>query len=384
MGAHIDPDPTASTRPALGTGVLGALLTLSAAGLDAEPLYVPGIAFVLVAAASAGWVLLGARGIAVHRQVGATHVVEDERLQVTIDVVAGRVALPTGAVHDDLLPAPAPLAVGRRRTRVRINARYSRRGRRLLAPPRVVVRDPFGLAARIVTAGEPREVLVLPRLEPVAASAGGGDGTGLGLGLRRRRRPAMAEVEVDGLGPLRPGTPASRIHWPSIARRAEPQERRLHADGDRLPLVVLDPRAATGGDPAQAELDVDAAVRAAASLAVHLAHAGGCHVLLPGDRRPVQLDPSLGGWPRLHARLALVQSTEVPAVGPMSGRLGPIVYVAARRLRRAPRALQHHGGGGRVLVVPGGIPGRRATFTVAGCAGHDLDGAGVAAATGAA
>lgn len=378
MGAHAEPDPTASTRPALGTGALGALLTLSAAGLDAEPLYVPGIAFVLVAAASSAWVLLGARGIEVHRQVGATRVVEDERLQITIDVVAGRVALPTGAVHDDLLPAAAPLAVGRRRTRVRINARFSRRGRRLLAPPRVVVRDPFGLAARVVGAGEPREVLVLPRVEPVAAPTGGGDGTG--LGLRRRRRPTMAEVELDGLGPLREGTPASRIHWPSIARRAEPQERRLHADGDRLPLVVLDPRAATGGDPEQAQLDVDAAVRAAASLAVHLAHAGGCHVLLPGDRRPVQLDPSLGGWPRLHARLALVQGTEAPAVGPMSGRLGPIVYVAARRLRRAPRALQHHGGGGRVLVVPGGIPGRRTTFTVAGCAGHDLDGASATAA----
>jgi uncharacterized protein (DUF58 family) len=369
VGARSD-DAASGTRSALGTGALGALLTLVAALLDAEPLYVPGIAFVLIAGGAATWVLLGARGITVHRDVTAARVVEDECLRVVIDVRAGRIALPTGAVHDDLLPAPAPLAVGRRGTRVRINARFARRGRRLLAPPRIVVRDPFGLAARVVSAGAPREVLVLPRIEPVAAVAAGGDGTG--LGLRRRRRPTVAEVELDGIGPLRPGTPASRIHWPSIARRAEPQERRLHADGDRLPLVVLDPRAATGGDEEEAELDVDAAVRAAASLAVHLARSGGCHVLLPGDRRPVQLDPTLGGWPRLHARLALVQGTDTVSVGAMAGRLGPVIYVSARRVRRAPRALLHHGGGGRVLVVPGGVPGRRPAFTVAGCAGHEL------------
>ena len=49
-----------------------------------------------------------------------------------------------------------------------------------------------------------------------------------------------------------------------------------------------------------------AAVRACASLAVHLARHGGCALLLPGDRRPVTLDPELAGWPHLHARLALV------------------------------------------------------------------------------
>lgn len=382
MRERSDPETAPGARPALGTGLLGALLTTVAAVLDAEPLYVPGIAFVLVAGASAAWVLLGARGITVRRHVGATRVTEDEPLAVTIDVAAGRVALPTGFVVDDLLPAPAPLAVGRRHTRVRINARFARRGRRVLVPPRIVVRDPFGLAARVVHPEEPREVLVLPRVEPVVRVGAGGDGTG--LGLRRRRRATVSEVELDGIGPLRTGTPASRIYWPSIARRAEPQERRLHADGDRLPLVVLDPRAATGGDAAQARDDVDAAVRAAASLAVHLAHAGGCHLLLPGDRRPVQLDQSLGGWPRLHARLALVQGTESAAVGAMAGRLGPVIYVSARRLRRAPRALQHHGGGGRVLVVPGGIPGRRAAFTVAGCGGHELAEGPAAAVPGAA
>ncbi|HWH94992.1 MAG TPA: hypothetical protein VNT03_14115, partial [Baekduia sp.] len=60
---------------------------------------------------------------------------------------------------------------------------------------------------------------------------------------------------------------------------------------------------------------------------------------------------------------------------PLAGlatRRGPIVYVAARRLTRPPRALAHAPGGGRVLVVPDEIAGRRAAFAVAGCLGYEL------------
>lgn len=364
------PDTTAdaaTTRPALATAALGLSLTGFAALLDAEPLYVPGLTFTLIAAAATAWVLIGARGITVTRTIGATRVMEDEPLHVSIEVHAGRTALPTGAVRDALLPQPAPLAVGRRVMRVRINARFARRGRRVLACPRVVVRDPFGLIVRVLTTDDAREILVLPRVEPVRVVTGGGGDAG--LGLSRRRRATLAEVELDGIGPLRPGTPASRIHWPSIARLAEPQERRLHADGDRLPLIVLDPRAPAGPEGA---LDLDAAVRATASLAVHLAKAGGCHVLLPGDRRPTALDATLGTWPRLHARLALIAGGEQPPSHAIHSRLGPVVYVAAQRVQRPPRALRHAPGGGRVLVVPGSLPGRRAAFTVAGCTGHEL------------
>ena len=51
---------------------------------------------------------------------------------------------------------------------------------------------------------------------------------------------AMAAVDVDGLRPYRPGTPASRIHWPAVARGAGLIERRLQADGDSRPMIVLD------------------------------------------------------------------------------------------------------------------------------------------------
>jgi hypothetical protein len=112
---------------------------------------------------------------------------------------------------------------------------------------------------------------------------------------------------------------------------------------------------------------------------VHLAREGGCAMLVPGDRRPVLLDPTLAGWPHLHARLALIEGSSPPALGGIATRRGPILYVAARRLTRPPRALAHAPGGGRLLVVPGRISARRASFSVAGCHGYELSARGTPA-----
>lgn len=352
-----------SARPVVATAGLGAALVVTAGLLDAEPLYVPGIAFCLLALFAVGWVVLGSRGIVVRRTVAARRVLEGEPVAVEIAVTAPQ-PLPTGGVLDPLLPAPAPLATGRRRTRVRITVRFARRGARVLEAPRVVVRDPFGLVTRVSPAGgDPSELLVLPRLEPVLTPDGQGEGQAIG----QRGRPSIAaEVDLDGLREYRPGSPASRIYWPSVARGAPLMERRLRADSDTRPLIVLDPRGAATLD------DEDAAVRAAASLAHHLARRGGCVLLLPGDRRPIVLEPTLAGWPHAHARLALVDGSAAPALGAVQARRGPILYVAARRLALPPRALANAPGGGRILVVPCPIPGRLATFAVAGCTGYEL------------
>ena len=354
-----------SARPLLRTAALGVLLILVGGVMDAEPLYVPGAALLLLALGAALWVLGGSRGIRITRTVGRRRALEDQPVPVDLQVRSAR-PLPTGAVLDPLLPAPAPLAAGRRATRVRIDVRFSRRGRKRLVPPRVAVRDPFGLLTRIVRAGgvEDEEVLVLPRIEPVRVP--GSSGETAGALLAGRRSSVAAEIELDGLRQHRPGTSASRIFWPSLAKGGELLERRLRADSDTRPLVVLDPRGA-----AQEE-DLDAAVRAAASLAVHLAREGGCALLIPGDRRPASLDPGLAGWSHVHARLALVDGASPPALSGVAARRGPILYVSARRVTRPPRVLAHAPGGGRLLVVPGAIAGRAAAFTVAGCTGYEL------------
>ena len=55
-----------------------------------------------------------------------------------------------GWIDEPLLPEPVRLSAGRTRARVRVEVTFGRRGRRLLAPPALVLRDPFGLAQRIV------------------------------------------------------------------------------------------------------------------------------------------------------------------------------------------------------------------------------------------
>jgi uncharacterized protein (DUF58 family) len=361
-------------RPAAITALLGLLLTLVAATFDAEPLYVPGVGFILLGGITALWVVLAARGVRVRRRVASRRTIEEQPVAIELVVTGGRLPVPSGIIEDDLLPNSATMAGGRRRTELRINARFARRGRKLLPPPRIIVSDPFGLATRVVTAAGAAEVLVLPRLEPVVTPPGEGEGSGL---VARRGRPSIAaEVDLDGLRPYRVGAAASRIFWPGLARGGELMERRLRADGDTRPLVVLDPR-----HPAREE-DLDAAVRATASLCVHLARAGGCALLLPGDRRPTVLESTLIGWPHLHVRLALVDDRTGPNVAGLASRRGPLLYVTAHIPARPPRALGHAIGGGRFLIVPGGhgLGGngqrgaRRAVFTVAGCTGYEVSG----------
>ena len=155
--------------------------------------------------------------------------------------------------------------------------------------------------------------------------------------MGRRLDASMAELEIDGLRPYREGTSASRIHWPTVARRGEMLERRLVAELDSAPLIVLDP---SGED----EEGLDKAVRAAGSLCVHLGHAGGCAILLPGERRPVEIGHDLAGWATVHARLALVESGPPP----LSRRTGPArrrrhLGYRGRRRRRSARAGAHAG-----------------------------------------
>ncbi|MEJ7798045.1 MAG: DUF58 domain-containing protein [Solirubrobacteraceae bacterium] len=355
-------------RPALATGLLALALTAAAALLDAEPLWVPGIALGVLGAGSAAWVALAARGVTVRRTLGAQRVVEDEPVSIVLEVRAGAWALPTARMLDGLLEEAAPLPANRRGGRVRVETRFSRRGRQVLSPPSVMIADPLGLSTREVRARpsvRDDEILVLPRVEAIIDGAGGGAAP---PSARRARRLVGAEVELDGIRPLRDGTPASRIFWPAVARGADAQERYLRPDAQSRPLVVLDPRGAAG------EQQLDAAVRAAASIAHALARAGGCGVLLPGDRRPTELGPTLAGWPQVHARLALVAATGAPSLAGVAQRGGAVVFVSARLRLRLPPALGSGHGATRVLVVPAPIVDRGAAFAVAGCSGYVLGG----------
>jgi hypothetical protein len=111
------------------------------------------------------------------------------------------------------------------------------------------------------------------------------------------------------------------------------------------------------------------AVRAAASLCVHLGRAGGCSILMPNDRRPVEIGRDLSGWGPIHARLALVESGPAPPASSLGPRGGAVIWVTGAGLASAPRALERMPAGARVVVAPIAIPGIRPLFEVAGCTG---------------
>jgi uncharacterized protein (DUF58 family) len=360
-----------ATAVALG----GLALTLVALMFDTSPLFVPGIGFTALGLVAPAWVSLAARGASVKRHPHADRVVEGQPLVTTIQVSRGHLGLPGAQIYDPLSDTAVSMSgalspvSGRRAAEVSVAVQFDRRGRKHLEPPSLIASDVLALA-RIVRLGEAPtdELLVLPHTEPVRW---------LGRDLGAYSDPAtgravsepLAAAELDGLRPYRPGTPASRIHWLALARGAGLLERRMRADADTRPLVVLDARC-----PEPDGEQLDAAIRAAASLVLELARRGGCGLLMPGERRCVEIDPELRRWPSAHARLALVEGgpdLRAPMLAP-GARLGRIFYVAVEAPQRVPLALAGHGSPSGMLVLPATVSPRlrgAPAFEVAGCRG---------------
>lgn len=361
------PAPSATARRAAGAVLSGLALLVVALAFDSALLFVPAAAFALLGIGSLLWVGTVAGGATVDRVLHAERIMEDDPFEATIEVRGGPLGVGGVEVLDPLAGKPFVLRGRGHAASVRVIARFDRRGLRVVPPPALIVRDPLSLALRHGRCLTPRQqVLVLPRIERVRWIGGDG-GTSL-RAVAASRAALTAAIEIDGLRPYRPGTPASRIYWPGLARGAGLLERRLRGDDDIRPLVLLDLR---GDVP---EEQADAAVRAAASLTLELGRKSGCLLLEPGDRRATALEPDLVGWPAIHARLALVQSgpaAPAPTLSAARSRIGPILYVAAAQLERPPAALGLHS---VVLVVPagGGPRRRRPAFEVAGCLGYPI------------
>ena len=201
-----------------------------------------------------------------------------------------------------------------------------RPGAHLFGPSTVRVRDDLSLfASGRRAAGDPAVVLVLPApatsgLQPAPPGADPG-----------------GDPEPDGLQPYLRGTPAGRIHWPSVARAGEWQERRVITAPRGMPLVVVDLSGAAADEA------IDWTLRTAAGQIRGLAGAGGCRVLLPGERLPIAVENLAEGWPAMHRRLASLRG----AVGAVAAPAGP----AAIHIR-ATQAPALAG----VVATPGRLP----------------------------
>jgi uncharacterized protein (DUF58 family) len=330
---------------------LGAALCLLGGAFATQALYVPGIglgALALLAACSvhlAAWrgrVVLAPRSARIH---------EGETLRLRVKVAGWLVPFGGGEVCVPEMPATAHRS---NRRAVEFTLRPQRRGARVLGPAIVRYSDPFGVCARerrsLVS-----ELLVLPRVEQLPQAdirrlAGAET-------LAGGHAHSAAASDVDGLRPYRPGAPASRIHWPTVARTGTLHELHLHEDSERFPMVVLDTLRPASIDA------LDMAVRAAASLCVALAKEGGCLLLLPSAKHAQLVPADLAGWPELHAQLALVEPGGSPPWRAATGA-SCILWVSARR----PEARGVHRGCVCYTVSPLPAHRTRVLFAACGCA----------------
>jgi len=353
---------------AAGVAALGLAFTVAGLAFGSPSLIVPGFALLGLAGAAVLWIELSLRGARVERVQGPARIVEGDAYPLELRLHRGTVPPPGGEVSDALLGdsiATGPF----RPDAITAEIMMPRRGRHVLDDTAWVIGDPLGLHSRTVKAPVGGELLVVPRIESVRiGGVASVDGEGAGAasageeGAAHIREARAVEFEVDGLRPYRHGSSASRIHWPAFARSGEMHERRIVAGAEATPLVALD------AEDAADEEALDRAVRAAASLCVHLAPGAGCAILLPGSRVPSVLDSRLRGWPSLHAKFAIVRSgapTRLPARS--AGLRGGVFWVTAR----APGAglLPRSAGPGNHYLVSAFEPRGAVAFQVAGCFG---------------
>jgi uncharacterized protein (DUF58 family) len=269
----------------VATELLGFALLLAAALLGSAALFAFALGLLVVVVGALAATAIGGRRVRVTRTVDQTEVVEGRPLALRF-VVRGLRGLP---VHAEVRCEDGTWERLDRGSAKRLT--IERPGAHLIGPSAVRVRDDLRLFSRHLRAGEPAVVLVLPApantgVQPLPQGADPG-----------------GDPEPDGLQPYSRGTPVGRIHWPSVARAGEWQERRVISAPRGLPLVVVDLSGAAS------DAAIDWTLRAAAGQIHGLARAGGCRVLLPGERLPIPVENVVEGWPTVHRRLASVRGT---------------------------------------------------------------------------
>lgn len=344
----------------LAIGLLGA-----GAIFDSPSLFVAGGALGVLALLLPGWVALAALGARVERSKLPAKVLEGKPIAITYrcrgGLLPGRASLFDELV-DEPLGVTTPMALRSRTLRAR--GRAARRGRYRPLAPVLAFDDILGIGARRAAGEGGDEMLVLPAVFAVRGPDGGAGPAP--EALRRAAAEAnggigvesLEDPELDALGLYRPGTPASRIYWPSIARGAELMERRLTSAEGAGAVVVLDPSAASAEQ-------LDIAARAAASLVVYLGSARGCDLIVGGAPRAISIGARLSGWSAAHARLARVGAGDgAPPAREIPDR-GPLFWVRAS----ASSPVLPSGG---YLIEPGEV-GAGVAFEVAGCVARPLE-----------
>jgi uncharacterized protein (DUF58 family) len=157
----------------------------------------------------------------------------------------------------------------------------SRRGEQQVGPLLLRAGDPLGLVSRVFAYGERATLLVRPRTVPLPPLPSGR--TASIEGPTSDTAPS-GTITFHALREYVPGDELRHVHWRSTARTGKLMVRQLVDSSLPLTTVLLDTRAASYADAAEAaERDFDLAVDAVATVAVAMAALGYPVTLLGTD-----------------------------------------------------------------------------------------------------
>ncbi|CAB4689933.1 MAG: DUF58 domain-containing protein [Actinobacteria bacterium] len=199
------------------------------------------------------------------------------------------------------------------RRQVTYQVRSEVRGRFEIGPMSVRVSDPFGLVELGRAFQTTVPLTVTPRTVPLPPIGLGGAWTG--SGDNRPRAFATGSAEDVTVRAYRRGDDLRRVHWRSSARTGELQVRREEQPWQSRATLFLDNRTASHRGQGIAS-SLEAAVSAAASIALHLSQRGfSVRLVTAAGEEPGsvwhQRDAHLNSAPLLEA-LAVVQSLPRP------------------------------------------------------------------------
>jgi len=241
------------------------------------------------------------------RRLSPQRVSPGQQSTVTLSMANGG-AMPMGLL---LLEDHVPYALGTRarfvldqagprwHENVDYTVRSEVRGRYEVGPLSIRVSDPFGFIELVRTFKETSPLMVVPTVHALPSIQLQGEWTG--QGENRPRAFAVGSAEDVTTREYRRGDDLRRVHWRSTARTGELMVRREEQPWQSRATIVLDSRrTAHRGSGAASSLEW--LVSAAASVAVHLTHAGFAVRLVTDrplsdvsawhDRRPDDLQQS--------------------------------------------------------------------------------------------
>ncbi len=248
-----------------------------------------------VLAVALGW--RPASPVALQRHVEPALVAPDTEARVVLTFTGrGPRLTPLQMAEEDIDPllGPAPrfllprMEPGERHTvAYRVSSPF--RGAHDLGPLRLERHDPFGMTTAQVLLPARGQLVVLPRIEALGPDRVHGGGLG-----REGQVPHMVALHGEddvSVRAYRDGDDLRRVHWPTTAHRGELMVRQEDRPARRRAVLLLDPRAGAYLGAGEA---FEWAVRAVASVAVHLAGEGyAVHVVGAGEPAETRLAAQL-------------------------------------------------------------------------------------------